>query len=56
MRSFSLDDCCEGESHDFRPDPEYRGEGYACTVCGVTEAELAGDDDDAYDDDPYWVQ
>jgi hypothetical protein len=31
--------CRTGGLHDWQPDPERRREGYACTECGVTEAE-----------------
>jgi hypothetical protein len=37
--------CYDDQPHDWDRDPQRRGEGLACTVCGVTEAELEGDRD-----------
>ena len=37
--------CWYGQPHEWDRDPERRGEGFMCTVCGVTEAELEGDRD-----------
>lgn len=31
---------CGPVDHDWQADPDHRGEGCICTLCGVTEAEL----------------